>query len=365
MVSEISSDWSQEKAQRAKDMCQVFLQTPKEHRFLFGRNVYSKAVAAQVPVAGFVDDFSDDTESHGLPIIKTSDLPEQAFVIACSGGRPLTVRRLLDAKGVRHLDYFSLLRWSDLDLPEAVFNEGGMEAFTAHETDLEWVFSLMADETSKTTLRKLVSFRMSYDLDHLTGFTQREDAQYFEPFVDYSHGAPVFLDVGGFDGYTSKEFIRHAPNYAAVHVFEPEPENYELCRRQLAGYESVFLHRYGTGAETAHLRFSSSGSGSAISPDGDMAIDIRRIDDVVEDVPTFIKMDIEGAELMALEGARGLITRHQPALAICVYHRPSDLWTIPQKVFSMYDRYSVYLRHYTESIYETVMFFVPERMHAP
>ncbi len=73
-------------------------------------------------------------------------------------------------------------------------------------------------------------------------------------------------------------------------------------------------------------------------------------------------MDIEGAELAALEGAQGLICKHKPALAICVYHRPTDFWDVPRKVLSMYDGYSVYLRHYTESIYETVMFFVPAHM---
>jgi len=364
MISDISPDWQPETAKNAKALCKVFIDTPRERRYLFGRNVYADAVARKVAVAGFVDDFTNETESGGLPIFRLSGLPADAVVLTCSGGRPLTVRRILDAKGLTHLDYFSLLKWGGLDLPEAVFNEGFTEAVSAHKSEVNWVESLMADDTSLQVLRKLVAFRMSYDLNHLEGFTQREDKQYFEPFIDYSAGLPIFVDVGCFDGFTTEEFIKHVPDYSAVHVFEPDLENYKVCKARLEQYGNITLHPYGTGAKDEVLRFSSSGSASAISDKGDLEIDIRRIDDLVTDVPTFIKMDIEGAELDALEGARRLISTHHPTLAICVYHRPSDLWEVPQKVLSMYDGYSVYLRHYTESIYETVMYFVADNMVA-
>ena len=45
--------------------------------------------------------------------------------------------------------------------------------------------------------------------------------------------------------------------------------------------------------------------------------------------PTLIKMDVEGAEYDALLGARKIITRYKPGLAICLYHRPEHLWQIP------------------------------------
>ena len=70
-------------------------------------------------------------------------------------------------------------------------------------------------------------------------------------------------------------------------------------------------------------------------------------------------MDIEGAELAALGGAQKTILRDKPRLAISVYHRPSDIWTIPRKLLSIHPDYKIYLRHYTESVYETVMFFIP------
>ena len=76
---------------------------------------------------------------------------------------------------------------------------------------------------------------------------------------------------------------------------------------------------------------------------------------------TFLKMDIEGTELLALEGASQTISRCKPRMAICVYHNASDLWRIPQKVLSIFDGYDIYLRHYTEGVTETVMFFIPQK----
>lgn len=357
--SSVQLEWTETAAERARALCETFLQCHPAKRFLMGRNPYSAAVAKQLEVAGFVDDFTSEKTYHGRPILRLQDLPSDAVVLAASGGRPLTVRKLLDDRNIRNIDYFALHKWSGLDLPEAVFNEGFAQEFEANRAKIDWLFDRLADEESKQTLRKLLSFRYTYELDCLEGFTERQREQYFEPFFKVSGGKPVFVDVGGFDGFTSEEFIRYAPDYHAVYMFEPEETNRATCQERLSGRKNIHLLPYGAGREDAVLRFSSDGSASALRDDGESEIHIRRIDDLVAERPTFLKMDIEGAELMALEGARGLIARDQPTLAIAVYHRPSDMWNIPSKIVEISSDYKIYLRHYTESIYETVMYFVP------
>ena len=69
------------------------------------------------------------------------------------------------------------------------------------------------------------------------------------------------------------------------------------------------------------------------------------IDDVLGDRPlTYVKMNIEGAEIEALRGGRNAIRRWTPRLAISAYHRPSDLWRIPQLVLELNPDYALYLR---------------------
>ena len=63
--------------------------------------------------------------------------------------------------------------------------------------------------------------------------------------------------------------------------------------------------------------------------DGDIHIQLVALDDALPTFrPTYMKFDIEGSELAALKGAERTIRKHQPAIAVCVYHRPEDLWEI-------------------------------------
>lgn len=76
------------------------------------------------------------------------------------------------------------------------------------------------------------------------------------------------------------------------------------------------------------------------------------------EAPTFIKMDIEGAEKEALIGAEQIIRCHKPKLAICVYHKPEDIYVLPELINSFREDYRFYLRHYSNTIYETVLYAV-------
>ena len=73
---------------------------------------------------------------------------------------------------------------------------------------------------------------------------------------------------------------------------------------------------------------------------------------------SFIKMDIEGAELDALEGGRKIIGSYLPKLAICIYHKPEDLWKIPLFIKNNWNDYKIYIRHHTELMTETVCYAV-------
>ena len=57
-------------------------------------------------------------------------------------------------------------------------------------------------------------------------------------------------------------------------------------------------------------------------------------------------MDIEGAEMDALIGATELIIDQKPVLGICLYHKFSDLWTIPLYIKKIVPEYKIYIRHF-------------------
>ena len=75
----------------------------------------------------------------------------------------------------------------------------------------------------------------------------------------------------------------------------------------------------------------------------------------------FIKLDIEGAELATLKGAVNTLKKHKPNLAICVYHKTSDLWEIPRFIKETVPEYKLYLDHFTITPWETVLFAKAEK----
>lgn len=70
----------------------------------------------------------------------------------------------------------------------------------------------------------------------------------------------------------------------------------------------VEVHPLAVAASRGKVRFSGTGAANAsISRSGDMEVDCIALDEFLSgERPTLLKMDIEGAELDALDGAAGL-----------------------------------------------------------
>jgi hypothetical protein len=117
---------------------------------------------------------------------------------------------------------------------------------------------------------------------------------------------------------------------------------------------------YAAAAERGQVSFNQTST--AISEGGDVLIDAVPLDELAREIalpPTFIKMDIEGAEGEALEGSRDLISKHHPILSICLYHRQNDLWRIPLRIHSMYPGYRHFLRAHEGDGWQTVGYAIP------
>ena len=70
-------------------------------------------------------------------------------------------------------------------------------------------------------------------------------------------------------------------------------------------------------------------------------------------------MDIEGAEVDALTGARQAICRDLPVVAACVYHRQEHLWEVPLLLHSLSGEYNLFLRRYGDEFADVVCYAVP------
>lgn len=197
--------------------------------------------------------------------------------------------------------------------------------------------------------------------------------QYFDEIIKLGDNE-VFADIGAFDGQTSLNFIKNVNNmYKKIYVFEPDHKSFENTKMNLLdnNAEKIELFPIGIGNKKEVLAFYANGSiGSKFEQyevnskhPNITDVNIDTIDNIfkdvkVEDIPTFIKMDIEGFELNALMGAKNIIKTHKPKLAISIYHKPEDLIELTAYIKSLVPEYKCYLRHYSCNHAETVLYAV-------
>lgn len=190
--------------------------------------------------------------------------------------------------------------------------------------------------------------------------------QYLDPEIISSTKDGAFVDGGCFNLRDTLNYLNYRKKCTSVYAFEPDTKNYEVCKANMSKVDSkvnIHLLPMGLWKNSEQLRFTQNGGSSALTESGTVTVEVAAIDDIVpenEDV-AMIKMDIEGAELMALEGAKETIKRCKPDLAICIYHKKEDIVDIPKYVLELVPEYSLYIRHYSAYEWETVLYAVYEK----
>jgi len=173
----------------------------------------------------------------------------------------------------------------------------------------------------------------------------------------------VFVDCGAFGGDSIREFLaRTGGNFKQIVAIEPDAANYERLVGALSvlNADKIKCVQQALGERNDEVRFNALGTIASGIGEGISAVKSVILDEILVGMePSFIKMDIEGAELMALRGAAGILRTHRPILAICLYHAAEDLWEIPLWLKALVPEYQLFLRRYSDECWETVCYAVP------
>jgi FkbM family methyltransferase len=330
--------------------------------YALGRNEHAEQLLRHLAVQGMVDDFAASGSTwHGLPVLRAEEVPIGACVINCAMSiAPITASARIRALPQRiAIEYADLCRATDSPVPLPAFVTRARALLNDELPRFEAVFARLADSESKAVFNQLMAYRLTADPAHMQGFRVRLREQYFEPFLgDLSD--VTLADCGGYDGDTTELFVERYPDYRRIYFFEPSAAHMQRARTKLAGIRDLVFIESGLSNEPGNLQFdANAGSASAISSAGGTRIEVTTLDACVKAPLGFIKMDVEGWEHAALQGARRHIREEAPSLAIAVYHDIADFYRIPEYVLALQPSYDIRLRHYTEGWSETVMYFVP------
>jgi FkbM family methyltransferase len=328
-------------------------------RYLLGTNRYAEALTDIYKFAGVIDESTTQSRWRGLPIISLGQLPKGAMVICTATGRPHQAMRKLAAHPVWAIDFFSLRKLRPQGLPEIRFNEEFDSEFSRNQEKFEKTYNQLGDLESKKIFSKLIDFRLNQNLLTIADFKEKQDEQYFDDCVQLQSNNETFFDIGGFEGETTLAFFDRAGLGSKALVFEPQLENYQRCRSNLAHLPNVSTYSIALSDGRFQGYMVGEGSNAHIELGTKHELAFSKVDDFAQTNPTFIKVDVEGHEMNVLAGAKQVLTHLSPKLAIATYHQPDHFWRIPELVLGIQPKYTLLLRHYTESIYESVYYFVP------
>lgn len=270
--------------------------------------------------------------------------------------------------GCRHVTTFQSLFWRyhetflphyAVDLPHKVHRQ---------EREVRHAARLWADDASRGEYLAQLRWRMLGDFSALPD--PAEHTIYFPLGLCPLTDSEVFVDCGAYDGDSIQSFVaKTGNNFNRVYGFEPDPANFAKLLESvslLPRRDSIGVRRAAVGAAAGVVAFSGEGTEASRVGHGDMKVDCVVLDEVLAGTrPTYIKMDIEGSEVEALTGARGIIERHSPVLAICSYHAQNHLWKIPLLIRSFSDDYAFFLRPHLLEGWDLVTYAIPKKRLAP
>ena len=199
---------------------------------------------------------------------------------------------------------------------------------------------------------------------------------YFE-FIN-KNAIKTVIDGGAYDGLHSVMFTQEFPNCQKVYMFEP---SYNAFKNNLIDFliqkdQRISLIEKALWNESKILEFREEfecKTGSSIvevkpnikRPSKIIKIPALKIDDFVQKIEEkidFIKLDIENAELQALEGAINTIKKDRPQLAVSIYHSDDQFYNVPLFLYNNLDNYVYHVGHYSDSYVETVLYAIPKEL---
>jgi len=346
------------------------------HIVLFGSGQFGQIVLDRLRRVGVEPVcFSDNNKNvwgkrvKDLEVLSPEDAVERfgkaaAFVVTIFNGS--AARSQLRQMGCERVLPATPLFWK---YPSEFMPDMGIgepERIVEEEDQIRRCFAALSDEKSKQELCNQISWRYWMDPEHLP-LPENAGEIYFPTDIVNSIEQEVLVDCGAFDGDSIRSFLRRGQSFSHLYALEPDAHNRALLARSIATLpeelqRKITVWPYAAANLDGHVTFDAAGNVASrvSSSDAGATVEAHKLDSLDwRFIPTYLKMDIEGAEPDALCGAAKLLDEVAPVLAICLYHRLEHLWQIPNLIHSLAPDYSLFLRRYAEDGWEEVCYAVP------
>lgn len=325
---------------------------PKNKVIIFGYGNLGKALSKMLDDMGcevlfFIDDYRSDELCYKFdeaPII------DEKILLAIDPTNTVLINQLIEKcnqKGYKEVDSIELFMSQIIGqaymvphIEQKHYIEEALHYFEPSDFKEFLLRGYPYDYINKT--KDMMQKGYPYDLNAKFQTLTKLENLYFYNDVKIEEN-DIVVDGGVSFGWEQQisNFARYTKNQ--VHGFEPNLDSYKHIIEETKDVHNIFIHNEGLADHNATHYFIENGGGSMIV-DYETSVKVKtvKLDDALEHVD-FIKMDIEGYELQALKGARKLIQKCKPKLAICLYHKPEDIYEIPKYIKELEPNYKLWI----------------------
>ena len=320
-----------------------------------------------IPCAGVFasDGFIRERDFRGMRVTSYSDAVERfggdAVILVAFGSPRDEVLSFIDALSARHTVFVPDVPLFCDDLDGELFTR---EYALAHRAEIERAASLFADDGSRELFWETLAYRLTGEAKYLS----RTEAFAASVASCLPRDVSRVIDGGAFTGDTAKLFASVFPEARRIVCAEPDARTFRRLEDFAATDERVTALNVSLGASVGTDAFASSASRASATEAQNRrqrTVEVRRVTvDLLTgrggsgDEPEYgaaagegrllavngcdasvcsercqgkllLKLDVEGAERAALEGARLTLEAERPALAVALYHRTADIFALP------------------------------------
>ncbi len=329
-----------------------------------------QSIKGQINIYAFLDSKAKTIAIEGMDVLnpfEESINTHNTFVIVSIFNRAFnfdSIKIQLNQVGfdevISYIEFYPFLKKKNTDW---FWLSNNLE-YLNKKSEIELVSKLFEDNKSRKIFASTIMARRNFSYSMLPSPDPIHD-QYFSkdiPLNEFDN----FVDCGAYNGDTLDILIDQQIGFKKIYAFEPDLNNFTELTGKIKKYDlSAILYPCGVYSSNILLNFGGGANeGSTIHEGGSTHIQCVALDDILINElskSTYLKMDIEGSELEALKGGANLIKKLNPDLAICLYHKPDDILTIPLFIQSL-GSYTFYLRQYGYYGMELVLYAIKKSM---
>lgn len=236
----------------------------------------------------------------------------------------------------------------DLDHNELGLIEDRVNQLKEHWDDFLWLYQELGDYRSKKVLYGILRCWITFEFEEKNRMIENNFADYYDFDLISCSSEEVFVDLGAFNGDSVCSYIENFGNYKRIYCYEITSASMEQMQEKLKGCRDIIYRNVGVGKQRGEMYLAKpekADSANRLNSESGQKVEVVTLDEDISEKITFIKMDIEGSELDAVEGAERHIREEHPKMAVCSYHNNHHLWEIPRKLKEYYPDYKLYMRY--------------------